>query len=568
MKNKIKKILTATIVSAVSFTAIGCGTNNTKLAKNIDNSMAEFISSINNLDYVETGAKSSSTNDKVGKIVETSAPMFESNKTNTSQKLLANSNEKFLNESATNSYLENTITKPQERSDNFKLFVLSESPFITLTSNDNDANLNLNVKFSTNKIETTSTEIESKINTLILKRSILMIYVNEIYNNNVNLTEENKIAINAYVNVIKENTSYLKGNRGMVKNQLKLASNLVSSEQNENLVNYYIIKSGEALETRVNKLNSTIEAIDSIINIIENNLTNNSSYYKTNLSNTYNNILSNLSTNKSNPSELTKDSSNVDVAKSIADSLNFTNLNNTSINTQTNLNNINQPNKLPSTNNNTINEIVPHQTTNSTNQSQNITSQNTNNSLNNTVNQQNELNENRNNKNIQNNLNNKTIKRRHNRRSRNMSNLNNTNQNTNNNDATNTNLLGNNNIQSNMPNKDLNYRNNRIRINNFPTSNSNNSQNNLRPSQNNNDMFKENTINQTNTNNIEIKEEHDNKNNTGENKLMTDNEQKIMRAKRTPEQTKTEEYTSAKVSNLDMETNRATHVPYRTQNKF
>ena len=81
-------------------------------------------------------------------------------------------------------------------------------------------------------------------------------------------------------------------------------------------------------------------------------------------------------------------------------------------------------------------------------------------------------------------------------------------------------------------------------------------------------MFKENTINQTNTNNIEIKEEHDNKNNTGENKLMTDNEQKIMRAKRTPEQTKTEEYTSAKVSNLDMETNRATHVPYRTQNKF
>ncbi len=568
MKNKIKKILTATIVSAVSFTAIGCGTNNTKLAKNIDNSMAEFISSINNLDYVETGAKSSSTNDKVGKIVETSAPMFESNKTNTSQKLLANSNEKFLNESATNSYLENTITKPQERSDNFKLFVLSESPFITLTSNDNDANLNFNVKFSTNKIETTSTEIESKINTLILKRSILMIYVNEIYNNNVNLTEENKIAINAYVNVIKENTSYLKGNRGMVKNQLKLASNLVSSEQNENLVNYYIIKSGEALETRVNKLNSTIEAIDSIINIIENNLTNNSSYYKTNLSNTYNNILSNLSTNKSNPSELTKDSSNVDVAKSIADSLNFTNLNNTSINTQTNLNNINQPNKLPSTNNNTINEIVPHQTTNSTNQSQNITSQNTNNSLNNTVNQQNELNENRDNKNIQNNLNNKTIKRRHNRRSRNMSNLNNTNQNTNNNDATNTNLLGNNNIQSNMPNKDLNYRNNRIRINNFPTSNSNNSQNNLRPSQNNNDMFKENTINQTNTNNIEIKEEHDNKNNTGENKLMTDNEQKIMRAKRTPEQTKTEEYTSAKVSNLDMETNRATHVPYRTQNKF
>ena len=164
----------------------------------------------------------------------------------------------------------------------------------------------------------------TKINTLILNRSILMIYVNEIYNNNVNLTENDKVAINAYVNVIKENTSFLNGNRGMVKNQLSLASDLVTNENNDNLVNYYIIKSGEALETRANKIDSSIKAINSIIEIIEANLTTSSNYYKSNLSSTYENLLNNFNTNTSSK-EITKDSTNKEIAESIANSLGFCN---------------------------------------------------------------------------------------------------------------------------------------------------------------------------------------------------------------------------------------------------
>lgn len=318
MKNKIKKILTASIVSAVSITAIGCASNNNKLAKNIDNSMANFVTSINNLDYVETGKNSS--NEKIGKIVETSSRISDDDKYVT--KTNSDSPVRYLNKNSNYSNIESTITRPEERSDNFKLFVLSDSPYITLTSSDNKANLNINLKFSTEKIEATSTEIQEKINKLILKRSILMIYVNEIYNGNVNLSEENKVAIGAYVNVIKENTSYLNGNRGMVKNQLKLAKNLAESESNNNLVNYYMIKSGEALETRLSKLESSISAIDSIIDIIENNLTSNSSYYQTNLSNTYDNFLSNLSS-KSYTDE--QNSSNIEIAKNIAETLEFAN---------------------------------------------------------------------------------------------------------------------------------------------------------------------------------------------------------------------------------------------------
>lgn len=320
MKNKITKILTTTIISAVSATAIGCSSTNAKLAKNIDKSMAEFVSSINNLDYVDTTNSSKASNEKIGKIVETSS----TNQTKSNNFQMNGNQLKYINNTISNLDIENTITRPDERTDNFKLFVLSEAPYIAFSSDDNSKTLYMNIKFSTNKIEETSNEINTKINTLILNRSILMIYVNEIYNNNVNLTENDKVAINAYVNVIKENTSFLNGNRGMVKNQLSLASDLVTNENNDNLVNYYIIKSGEALETRANKIDSSIKAINSIIEIIEANLTTSSNYYKSNLSSTYENLLNNFNTNTSSK-EITKDSTNKEIAESIANSLGFCN---------------------------------------------------------------------------------------------------------------------------------------------------------------------------------------------------------------------------------------------------
>ena len=323
---KFKKILAGTLVSMVSVTAIGCASNTNKLAKNIDKSMADFVSSINNLDYVDT-TKSSS--EKIGKIVETNAiiPFNNNNfeKKDKKRAITSTGNTiSFLNNNISEVEIENTITRPSDRSGDFDLFVLSDIPFVTMTSDDSSADFSICVKFSTNKIEQASTEIDTKINTLILKRSILMIYVNEIYNNKVNLTDESKVAINAYVNVLKENTSFLNGNRGMVKNQLGLASDLAKSEKNNDLVNYYIIKSGEALENRVSKLDTSISAIDSIIQIIENNLAPSSTYYSNKLSSTYNDIINNINASEKSDNDINASSTNKEIADKISSSLNFT----------------------------------------------------------------------------------------------------------------------------------------------------------------------------------------------------------------------------------------------------
>lgn len=299
MEKKIKKIMMTTFVSVASLTAIGCGATNTTLAKNINKGMDEFVSSINNLDYVDTSSKADTN---IGKIVSASAY----------------SEQKYIAPYTNSTVVENTITRPSERSDNFKLYVLSETPYVTLTSDDSSTSMNLSMHFSTEKIENTSDEISEKINELILKRSILMIYANEIHNGNVNLSEQNKTAINAYVNVIKENASFLKGNKGIVKNQLNLASDLLNTNNSDNLVNYYIIKSGEALEIRSNKIDSTISAIDSIIDIVEQNLSPSSAYYQTNLSDKYDSLLT-----QNNQTQTETNSENSILAKSIRDSLAF-----------------------------------------------------------------------------------------------------------------------------------------------------------------------------------------------------------------------------------------------------
>ena len=70
---KIKKILTGTLLSAISITAIGCSSTQNKITRKIDKSMTDFVSCINRLDYVDTTKPAS---EKIGKIVETNTTVL------------------------------------------------------------------------------------------------------------------------------------------------------------------------------------------------------------------------------------------------------------------------------------------------------------------------------------------------------------------------------------------------------------------------------------------------------------------------------------------------------------
>lgn len=152
-----------------------------------------------------------------------------------------------------------------------------------------------NVNYSTENIEETTKEIGVSITNLINKRADILMQVNALYNGTLNLDEEKIKAINAYINIIKDNTSYLNSNKGLINNQLNQAYNIKTTNNFSPLINAYIIRTNEALQTRLAKLDACIEAIDSILeildsnndidNIIDNYNINNSANYPNNLYN-------------------------------------------------------------------------------------------------------------------------------------------------------------------------------------------------------------------------------------------------------------------------------------------
>ena len=241
MKNKIKKILTTSLISAVTLTTISA-TGNSQIARQ---KLAETKAFTNQNSIVnETKNDVFSTNQsrhQVGKIVETST--------------ISNDNLNTYTRSNGANYLAN---KPDTIEDNLisnsnnqtSLFVLSETPFITFSSDDNSSRFNMFIKFTrgenlkpadtTNANNQTNTNISNETNAtqntsneLNYKRAILSIYTSELYNGNINLSETAKTE----------------------------------------------------LENQLNNSTDTLTNINSVISILENNLSSSSPYYGKNLNN-------------------------------------------------------------------------------------------------------------------------------------------------------------------------------------------------------------------------------------------------------------------------------------------
>lgn len=267
MKNKIKKIIATTFVSAISLTTLGVAAKTQNYDNNNEKMMQNYLIS---KDIEKTSAFIPNKN--IGKIVETS--------TNNQIKYTSSGKQfQFLNNEINESEIENNIALPQSLN-GLSLFVLSTSPYISF-SNDNDE-LKIKVNFKetkTNETQQTSLSLEDKekLNTYNLKRSILLIYANEIYNNNITLSSENKTEINIHIETISNST-----------------------------------------ENETTNIDNKISALNSIIDIIESNLTPNSIYYQKSITNNINN----LTNNNQSIDKITESSSNQDIANKIACVLN------------------------------------------------------------------------------------------------------------------------------------------------------------------------------------------------------------------------------------------------------
>ena len=216
MNNKIKKILTTSLVSAMTITTLSAGASKLATPTITETVKANVMQSEEYL-----GAKDNTSNrNKIGKIVETSLLSEDGFKTYTRSNgatYLSDTNEASSNSNQTS----------------MGVFVLSESPYITLSNDNNGSRLSMYINFSKDAFAINQANTNHKTDiSYCLKQSILMMYTNELYNGNITLSTD---------------------------------------KQNE-------------LESLLSNNTETSSNIDSIIDILESGLTENSLYYGKNLS--------------------------------------------------------------------------------------------------------------------------------------------------------------------------------------------------------------------------------------------------------------------------------------------
>ena len=370
----MKKIIRFTMLSLLSLSLIiftGCNSADKTLAKNLDNTVTNLVYSITNLDFADTADLNllSTNTNKTNNISDN-----KENENITENQISNNSKNANCCEDCNNS---GSLSQFQVKNQNYNMNEnmsgypgfnkefcdkpISKAKYNTYCYGNNKTNSVVSnqtntadnmqeknetkalVSFSTEQISENNQTLQNLISKLINKRSNLLLYINDLYKGNITIASTNKNAVNAYMNILKDNTSYFNQHRGLVTNQIDQAKELYNSDNSSSLINAYIIRTNEAIATRIAKLESSISAMDSILDIMKGSQNSNS---KTYILNNYNqNVIRNNNVK-------TQDHINKPINTETTNQINNENLNDTQGLENANINTEN--NNKPTLNNNNI----------------------------------------------------------------------------------------------------------------------------------------------------------------------------------------------------------------------
>lgn len=306
----MKKIIRLTMFSLLSLSLIiftGCNSADKTLAKNLDNTVTNLVYSITNLDFADTADLNllSTNTNKTNNITDNkenenitenqisnnskNANCCENcNNSDSLSQFQANNQNYNMNENMSGypGFNKEFCDKPISKA-KYNTYCYGNNKTNSVVSNQTNTADNMQeknetkalVSFSTEQISENNQTLQSLISKLINKRSNLLLYINDLYKGNITVASTNKNAVNAYMNILKDNTSYFNQHRGLVTNQIDQAKELYNSDNSSSLINAYIIRTNEAIATRIAKLESSISAMDSILDIMKGSQNSNSKSY-------------------------------------------------------------------------------------------------------------------------------------------------------------------------------------------------------------------------------------------------------------------------------------------------
>lgn len=260
----MKKFLCLCLCVALCFCFCGCEISDTELANSLEGNMTRLVYSVGYLDAINEEELNALVNG--GSTYFTHSSLY-SGGANTSVTSLGDTN---------NSLVPNSGAYNSTQTNNGRMRVYTSG----LTSNLGSSTQNISNTseegtttyvsglVSLDLIENSSQELNDILLEISQKRGIIMLYCTDLRSGKATLSLEAKEAISEYTNIIKETTAYLNSNAGDLTNHFNAISSIALNENSLELVNARLIRANEVLKTRYAKLDTCLDSMSAIIDIL------------------------------------------------------------------------------------------------------------------------------------------------------------------------------------------------------------------------------------------------------------------------------------------------------------
>ena len=267
----MKKLLSVLILGLFLPVFAGCEISNTDLANSLEGNMTRLVYSVGYLDSITT--------DELKGLVNSSSYFTHSylysnadastTITNTSQETPVVEDGTTLEANPLEGGLSTTPATTSGRT------AFQEASFRTATYSNGvtDKNTSNVGAYSSGVVDLSLLESNaSDLNEILLeistKRGIIMLYCTDLRSGKANLSPEDKAAISEYDDILKETTNYLNNNTGNLTNHFNGISSISGKENSAELINAKLIRANEVLKTRYAKLDTCLDSMNAIINIM------------------------------------------------------------------------------------------------------------------------------------------------------------------------------------------------------------------------------------------------------------------------------------------------------------
>lgn len=268
----MKKLITALLFCFLIPIFAGCEVSNTELANSLEGNMTRLIYSVGYLDSISTEELTGLVNNSTyftHSSLFAGEPVSNAESTDPGTNLVSpTANETLETELSGGLPLSQAISGRTAFQDVAYRSSVYTSP---LTATSTTGGYNSGVVDMT-LLETSANDLNNILLEISGKRGIIMLYCTDLRTGRATLSPEDKSAISEYNDIIKETTNYLNNTAGALTNHFNGITSISANENSAEIINAKLIRANEVLKTRYAKLDTCLDSLNAVINILVNSI--------------------------------------------------------------------------------------------------------------------------------------------------------------------------------------------------------------------------------------------------------------------------------------------------------